>query len=177
MNSHRMQDVRDQADLRAGRYDELFARYWGTIRSSVRSVGLWREVDVQDAIQLTAERLFKEWRRGKQYSAPLRIIIVMTSRWMARDVKQGMAIEVTRSAPVALLDNHAATDAFADLETVDWMESLFEHLPPREREVMELRYIAGMPPRHVAEFLGIEANAENQAHFRAVKALRLAEAA
>jgi DNA-directed RNA polymerase specialized sigma24 family protein len=165
MNSHRMQDVRDQADLRAGRYDELFARYWGTIRSSVRSVGLWREVDVQDAMQMTAERLFKEWRRGKQYSAPLRIIIVMTSRWMARDVKQGMAIEVTRSAPVALLDNHAATDAFADLETVDWME------------VMELRYLAGMPPGHVAEHLGIEPNAENQAHFRAIRALRLAEAA
>jgi len=33
-----------------------------------------------------------------------------------------------------------------------------------------------LPPRHVAEMLAIEPNAENQAHFRAVRALRLAAA-
>ena len=42
---------------------------------------------------------------------------------------------------------------------------------------MYLRYVEGLPPGHVAEVLAIEPNAENQAHFRAVRALRLAAAA
>jgi RNA polymerase sigma factor (sigma-70 family) len=178
MDAHRLQDARDRADLAAGRYDEVFARYWDAIRSSARSVGLWREADVQDAMQLAAERLFKEWRRGKRYQAPIRVIIVMTTRFMALGVKQKMAILAKRTASDEVaLTTHAAPDAFAELEAIDWMESLFEDLPPREREVMELRYLAGMSPGHVAEHLGIEPNAENQAHFRAVRALRLAEAA
>lgn len=177
-NDHRAQDARDLNDLRAGRYDQLFARYWTAINASVRSVGLWREVDVQDATQQAAERLLKEWQRGKRYRVPLRVVIIMTARFEARDVKQKAAIHVTRTASDEVaLATHAAPDAFAELEAIDWMESLFEGLPPRERQVMELRYLAGMQPGHVAEHLGIEPNAENQAHFRAVKAVRLAEAA
>ena len=178
-DDHRLRDRRDHADLAAGRYDALFARYWDLIQGAVRSVDLWSEADRQDAVQITCERLLKEWQRGKRYRVPLRVIILSVARWEARGVRQRATVNAGRSVPVTpeSLEWHAAPDAFAELELVDWMESLFAHLPPREREVMYLRYIEGLPPRHVAEILAIEPNAENQAHFRAVRALRLAAAA
>ena len=181
MNAHRninrMQDARDRADLAAGRHDQLFARYLEAIQGAVRSVNLWNEADRHDAVQDACERLLKEWQRGKTYRAPIRIIILSVSMYVARGVKQKAAIHAGRMASADVLEWQAGPDPFAELQIVDWMESMFDALPPREREVMYLRYIDGMPPSHVAEFLAIEPNAENQAHFRAIRALRLAEAA
>ena len=70
-----------------------------------------------------------------------------------------------------------APDAFRELEAIDWMESIFAHLPARDRQVMEMRYLDEMPPSHIAEYLGIKANAVHQAQARAVRALRLIESA
>jgi len=172
-----MQDALDRRDLAAGRHDVLFARYWDAIHGAVRSVNLWNEADRHDAVQLACERLLKEWKRGKAYRVPIRVVILTVAMWTARGVKQRAAIHVQRTVSDEVLEWQPAPDAYAELELVDWMESLFENLPPREREVMCLRYIEGMPPSHVAALIGIEPNAENQAHFRAVKAIRLAEAA
>jgi RNA polymerase sigma factor (sigma-70 family) len=176
-NDHRLQDRRDRADLAAGRYDALFSRYIEVIQGTVRSVNLWNEADRQDAVQMACERLLREWQRGKQYRVPIRVVVVTVSRWVARGVRQKATVHGQSSAPASMLDRHAAPDPFVEFEIVDWMERLFDDLPPREREVMYLRYVDELPPGHVAEVLGIEPNAENQAHFRAVKALRLADAA
>lgn len=176
-NDHRLQDRRDRADLAAGRYDNLFARYIEVIQGTVRSVNLWNEADRQDAVQMACERLLREWQRGKEYRVPIRVVVVTVSRWVARGVRQKAAIHVQSVASASLLEWHAAPDPFMEFEIVDWMESLFDDLPPREREVMYMRYVDELPPAHVAELLGIEPNAENQAHFRAVRALRLAAAA
>lgn len=176
-HEHHMQDARDRCDLAAGRHDVLFARYWDAIHGAVRSVNLWNEADRQDAVQMACERLLKEWQRGKEYRVPIRVVILTVAMWTARGVKQRATIHVQRTVTDEGIERHAAADPYAELELVDWMESLFENLPPREREVMYLRYIEGMPPSHVAALIGIEPNAENQAHFRAVKAIRLAEAA
>lgn len=170
------QDRRDRADLAAGHFDRLFARYLEVIQATVRSVNLWNEADRQDAVQMACERLLREWQRGKEYRVPIRVVIIVVSRWVARGVRQKAAIRVKTLAPASVLEWHAAPDPFMEFEIVDWMQSLFDDLPPREREVMYLRYVDELPPRHVAEMLAIEPNAENQAHFRAVRALRLAAA-
>lgn len=175
--SHQMQDAIDRRDLAAGRHDVLFARYWDAIHGAVRSVNLWNEADRHDAVQLACERLLKEWNRGKEYRVPVRVVILTVAMWEARGLKKQAYVHGQRTITSEVLEWQAGPDPFAELELVDWMESLFDSLPPREREVMHLRYIEGMPPRHVAELLCIEPNAENQAHFRAVKAIRLAEAA
>ena len=45
-------------------------------------------------------------------------------------------------------------------------------LPPREREVVDLRWRQGLEPKDIAETLGIEPNAVHQALHRALEKLR-----
>jgi len=175
--ARRVAEKRDLNDLRGGRIDLVCARYWEVVNGIAHSVLYYAESDAQDACSQTFERLIKEWQRGKQYTAPIAVVVHTVARWESRDVANRRHTHFDRMAPMEDLARFQAPDAFAELEAVDWMESIFCQLPPRDRQVMELRYLEEMPPAHIAEYLGIEPNAEYQAHNRALKAIRRIESA
>ena len=157
--ARRVAERRDLNDLRQGHIDKVCARYWEVVSGIAHSVLYYAEADAQDAVSQTYERLIKEWTRGKQYKAPIAVVVHTVAKWESRDVA------------------HKRHSHFSEIEAIDWMESIFANLPPRDRQVMELRYLEAMPPAHIAEYLGIAPNAEYQAHNRAIKAIRLIESA
>lgn len=175
--ARRVAEKRDRNDLQCGRADRVCARYFEVVTGIAHSVLPYAYADAQDAVSITFERLLGEWARNKPYKAPVAVVVHTVARWEARGVAHKRYSHHERLAPMVLLEGHAAPDAFGELEAIDWMESLFSHLPPRDRQVMEMRYLDEMPPAHIAEYLGIEPNAEYQAHNRALKAIRLIESA
>ncbi len=175
--ARRVAEKRDRNDLHQGRTDLVCARYWETVSNVARSMLHYSEAAAQDAISITWARLVTEWDRGKQYRAPIAVVIYTVARWESRGVANKTYRHNQRMRSLDIVHNLTASDAFRELEAIDWMESLFAYLPPRDREVMELRYLDEMPPAHVAEYLGIAPNAEYQAANRALTAIRLIESA
>ena len=175
--ARRVAERRDLNDLRQGHIDTVCARYWEVVSGIAHSVLYYAEADAQDAVSQTYERLIKEWTRGKQYKAPIAVVVHTVAKWESRDVAHKRHSHFDRLAPMEDLERFQAPDAFSEIEAIDWMESIFANLPPRDRQVMELRYLEAMPPAHIAEYLGIAPNAEYQAHNRALKAIRLIESA
>ena len=175
--ARRVAEKRDRNDLRCDRADLVCARYFEVVTGIAHSVLPYAYADAQDAVSITFERLLAEWARNKQYKAPIAVVVHTVARWEARGVSNKRYAHNEKMVPVEYIADYAAPDAFRELEAIDWMESIFANLPPRDRQVMELRYLEAMPPAHIAEYLGIEPNAEYQAHNRALKAIRLIESA
>ncbi len=168
-------ETRDQNDLRAGHYDLVCARYFEVVQGVAHTTLYYSEADAQDAVSITWERLLNEWRRGRAptYKAPVAVVVHTVAKWEARGVAQKRHTHGERMARLDAIHGLAASDSFRELEAIEWMKSLFAHLPPRDRQVAELRYLEEMPPAHIAEYLGVKPNAVHQAQHRGLQAIRL----
>ena len=175
--ARRVAEKRDRNDLGGGRTDLVCARYFEVITGIAHSVMPYSSADAQDAVSITFERLLREWARAKAYRAPVAVVVHTVARWESRGVSIKRYRQHESTVSVDRIAEFPAPDAFRELEAIDWMESIFAHLPARDRQVMEMRYLDEMPPAHIAEYLGIKANAVHQAQARAVRALRLIESA
>jgi RNA polymerase sigma factor (sigma-70 family) len=154
---HDARDAEDKRLLEEGEHKLLLANYFHPVveRCFLR---LRNEDAANEAAQRVFVRLLAELRRDRRYSVPFRVVVWMVTEWTLRGFSTG-------SRELALPDDWdaAAPDAYAGWEAAFDLGTLFADLPPRQRQVLDLRYRLGLTPAEIAELLGIRANAVHQA--------------
>jgi len=156
-----MHDARDAEDNRlfeAGQHKLLLAGYFHPVRE--RCFLRLRDRDAADDVaQAVFVRLLAELRKGKKYPVPFRVVVWMVVEWTIR----GFYPSAKQDGSLPDDWDPEAPDAYAEWEEDQDLGLLFADLPPRQREVLELRWRKGMDPQHIAEQLGIARNAVDQA--------------
>jgi RNA polymerase sigma factor (sigma-70 family) len=156
-----MQDARDADDKRLldeGDHKELLARYYELVRERC-FLKLRNEDAAADAAHEVCVRLLKELRSGRSYPVPYRVVVAMVTDWTLR----GFYPPAKQDGTLPDDWDPAAPDAFAEWEEYEDLGALFVDLPQRQREVLELRYLEGLAQDQIAERLGVNRNAVDQA--------------
>lgn len=169
------EDLRAQTDRaveRARTGDAAAVRYlYVTHRDSVlRYVrSLLHDADAaEDVTQATFLRLLTRLDRYEAREVPFEAWLLRVARNLALD-----ELRRRRSAPATELFDHdlpvrdECAERFGDVQTA------VAGLPEREREVLVLRYVAGLPFADIAERLGIGERDVRARHNRARAGLRL----
>ena len=152
-------DAADAQLLEDGDIATLLARYEDVIvgRCVARLRG---HPDAEDVAQNVKLRLLREFHRGKRYGdTPYRVVVHQVVGWTLSEYFDGRPTDVE-------LPEDWSPDAGDPSERVDadfYLESLFSDLPPRQRQVMELRYLSGLEHEEIASRLGMTRNAVDQA--------------
>jgi RNA polymerase sigma factor (sigma-70 family) len=171
-----MADARDAEDTQwleegdAG-LARLLAKYEPVIlgRCMARLRGDDAAFDVSQAVML---RLVDEFRRGKRYPVPYRVVVHQVIGWTLNDHFGGKPAQPFDEAWNPGVDD---AELAAMLERHDLMHE-FASLPERQRQVCELRYLAGLEPDQIATKLGMQRNAVDQALHNAHRKLKEARA-
>lgn len=125
--------------------------------------------EAQDLVQTTLERVYVRWPHLDTGAAPAyarRVLVnLRTDRWRRRR-REVLVEEPQRDAR---LPGHAEEAA----QRVD-LASALQSLPPREREVVVLRYFADESERSVAQILGVTPGTVKTAAHRGLAKLRIA---
>lgn len=178
--------------FREGNHDPLIEELRSDIRKTLRRVrGLTYE-QREDLAQDTVEYLLTEWKRGRTYRGNNIVSVACKrARWIALDFFEAADEPRRRGFKVVPLD-YAFPTHDADGEEngnvvepqepgagpddlaleKEFKEMVLDKLPPRDREVFRLRCFEGLGSYEVAERLGCEPNAVDQAYHRAKRRLR-----
>src|SRR5947209_5561366 len=154
---HDARDAEDKRLLETGEHKLLLAGYFTPVRDRCFFRLGTREAG-DEAAQRVFLRLWGELKAGKRYPVPYRVVVWMVTDWTLRGFFFG-------SGEAALPDEWeaAAPDAYEEWEEDYDLAALFADLPPRQREVLDLRYRVGSTPAEISEQLKIESNAAYQA--------------
>jgi RNA polymerase sigma factor (sigma-70 family) len=164
-----MHDARDAEDKRlfeAGEHKLLLAGYFTPVRDRCFFRLGTREAG-DEAAQRVFLRLWHELRSGKTYRVPFRVVVWMVTEWTLRGFHSG-----PREAELPAEWDPEAPDAYAEWEGDYDLAALFRDLPHRQRQVLDLRYRAGLTPSEIAAELEIEPNAVHQALHNGHRKLR-----
>ena len=157
LTMHRDSEAEDTEFLEAGDIAALLAKYEPVIagRCAARLRG---GLDAEDVAQNVKLRLLAEFHRGKRYGeTPYRVVVHQVIGWTLKDYFAG------RPTDAPLPEGWESMHAVEDPEPAGDLRSLFEELPPRQREVLTLRYIDGLEYDEIASRLEINPNAVYQA--------------
>lgn len=164
---HDARDAEDKRLLEEKNHKLLLAAYFHPVRERC-ALRLRDRAQGDEAAQQVFVRLLAELERGRTYSVPFRVVVWKVTDWILRGFYPGA--KEADSLPDGL--DLEAPDAFAEWEADHDLDTLFSGLPPRERDVVDLRWRRGLEPLQIAERLGIERNAVDQALHRAHRKLR-----
>ncbi len=165
-----MRDARDAEDallLQNGDHAALIAAYHAVVVQ--RCLVAVRSEAGYDVAQNDIERLLKELALGKSYRDPYREVVHKVVDWTIKDHFQGAPTHVPLPEGWDLADE---TDPYRPLEDDEALEQLFADLPEGARRVLDLRYHEGLEIDEIAERLGMERNAIDQALHRGHAKLR-----
>ena len=152
-------DAEDNRSLEDGAIEYLLAKYHDVIvgRCVARLRG---HPDAEDVAQNVKLRLFREFHRGKRYGdTPYRVVVHQVVGWTLAEYFEG------RPTDVELPEDWSpeAADESEQVEADFYLEGLFAELPERQRQVLELRYLAGLDHQEIADRLEMTRNAVDQA--------------
>jgi RNA polymerase sigma factor (sigma-70 family) len=152
-------DAEDTRLVEQGKIEYLLAKYGDVIvgRCVARLRG---HPDAEDVAQNVKLRLLREFHRGKRYvDVPYRVVVHQVIGWTLSEYFDG------RPTDVELPEDWSpeAADPAERVEADYYIESLFEDLPPRQRQVLELRYLSGLDHEEIARRLDMTRNAVDQA--------------
>lgn len=155
---HDARDAEDERLLAAGEYKLLLAGYFHAVRE--RCFLRLRDRDAADeAAQQVFLRLLRELAQGRRYPVPFRVVVWKVTDWTLRGFDP-------RPKPYGSLPadwDPEAPDAYDTWEGEHDLALLFSDLPSRQRQVLELRWLEGLEPGQIAEELGMNRNAVDQA--------------
>jgi RNA polymerase sigma factor (sigma-70 family) len=165
-----MRDERDAEDARMledGDIAGLLATYQDIIvgRCIARLRGNDGAYDVAQDVML---RLLAEFRRGKHYSVPYRVVVHQVIDWTLKEHFQ----EQNTAVPLPEGWEPAVEGSSEGVLSRYYLADLLASLPRETRKVLELRYLAGLEIEQIAERLGLRRNAVDQALHRGHTKLR-----
>lgn len=164
--------ARDEEDARlieAEEHGQLLAVYYPIILVRLR-VRQLPQPEAEEVRQRVIERLLTELRAAKRYDVPFRVVVHQRTTWELLDYFKEQKRRTAELSDDQVEQEVAAP--FARIEDDMDFTRLVADLPPRERQVVELRWGRGLEVSTIAELVGINANAVHQALHRAHRKLR-----
>lgn len=167
----------DDEDLRLAAqgprgHAEIIAKYYDDIRNRVyvRLVAERRQF-ADDVTQRVLMRLWSELSRGRTYAVPFRVVVANIIGWECQRPLAGLAWDAEGEFPSQWdpADPKAEVD---DMVTLVDFQQLLDALPERQRQVAQMCWIDGYRPAEIADRLGMQRNAVDQALFLARTRLR-----
>jgi RNA polymerase sigma factor (sigma-70 family) len=164
-----MPDARDAEDSRL-LAEQDFARLLATYYHVVLERCLLRlpDADAREVAQMVMLRLLTELRAGKSYPIPFRVVVHQVTTWKIKEFHTRGRIELLPED----WDPESGDDPFEGFEQGYDLDLLFTGMPARVRDVLRLRYLAGLEIEEIAERLGMTRNAVDQALHRGHGTLR-----
>lgn len=164
-----------EPELSAVRAESFEAVYRDHYRDVYRYVllRLRRSADADDVVADTFDRAFIAWRSGHGPAGralPWLIVIarrIIVDRWRRERLVRWLPF-TGRSA----VDPADGDDLAGRAEFWLWLDELAKALPPRQREVVFLRYQRDLTDEEIGEILGISASGVRTVVSRALAALR-----
>ena len=164
--THDERDAEDARLLSAGDHDTLLATYLPVVETRVRARVPRRHAD--DVVQDVMLRLCSELQRGRAYPVPYRVVVHQVTTWLVGAHFEGQDL-ATAPFPERW---ELVGEEDVSIDDPESFEQLLRPLAPREREVTVLRYGEGREIEEIAELLGMQRNAVDQALPRALERLR-----
>jgi RNA polymerase sigma factor (sigma-70 family) len=158
-------DAEDTQLLRDRDIASLLAKYEPVVLG--RCIARIRTLDAEDVAQNVMLRLLAEFRKGKSYRVPFRVVVHQVIGWTIADHFEG------RPTDLPLPDDwepEVESESEAVL-TRYYLEDLLAPLPDQTRRVLELRYLRGLEADQIAAELGMTPNAVHQRLHQGHKAL------
>jgi RNA polymerase sigma factor (sigma-70 family) len=156
-----MHDARDAEDKRLldeGEHALLLAAYFHPVRE--RCYLRLREEDAaSEAAQRVLVRLLGELRSGKTYTVAFRVVVWMVTEWRLK----GFYPVAKQDAFLPEAWHPEAPDPYRGWEEQHDLAVLIAELPPRQQEVLVLRYGKQLSHDQIAERLGMTRDAVDQA--------------
>lgn len=148
------------------------AQYFEPVLGFIRSIGRVSAGEAEEIRQEAFLRFVGEVQRGKNYRLPVAAAIFQIAKWtmrgyVARQAQMGERQTGIGDMPAdELADPHATRD-IDGIGQDDGVEELFVCLSDREKDLMTMHYLEGLPLSQIAPVLGITANNAHQIHHRA----------
>jgi RNA polymerase sigma factor (sigma-70 family) len=168
VSAHASDEIDDRL-LAEERYGDLVARHYEAMVDRAR-MHARSGADAAELANIAAVRLFGELRRGRRYRVPFRVVAHQVLTWTIKEWHAGRAAEPGPLPPD--WDVPVEERGFAEMEGRDVLERAFAPLPPRDREVMRLRWIEGEEIAGIADRLRMSRNAVDQALHRGRRAVK-----
>jgi RNA polymerase sigma factor (sigma-70 family) len=157
-------DAEDDRLLAHGRHADLLAAYYPVIRARLRT--RLPGDDADEVAHRVIDRLIGELRRGRTYSVPFRVVVHKVTGWKLAEHYAERKNDPFPEEP------DLADETAGDPSERIALKQMLADLPPRAREVLELRYLDGLEIVQIAERLGMTRNAVDQALFRGRRRLK-----
>lgn len=126
------------------------------------------EEQAADAVDEAFYRAFVRWERISTDPDQRRHWVTRTALNYVKRSWQRVGSRETHVQPLRAYEPTGQT------ETEQLIRKLLQQLPPRQREVIGLRYLADLDPKEVAQVLGISPNTVAVHEHRGMKILRIA---
>lgn len=159
--THAERDAEDARLIAEGDFATLLATYYPVMLDRLLAKRLDRG-RADDVVHDACLRLLRELNRGRTYSVPFRVVVHNVLGWTLKDGRPQHESLLPEEWDVAV-DDPGLDLALAHID----MDALFALLPPREREIVHLRYREELEIVEVADRLGMTRNAVDQALWRA----------
>jgi RNA polymerase sigma factor (sigma-70 family) len=111
-------------------------------------------------------RAWRAWRSGHEPDGPALPWLFAITRNIATDRWRRLGRVVTRLIP------SRAADGYAEVEAMLWLAALVRVLPPRQREVIALRYHRDLGDAEIARLMGLTESGVRSLVGRAIAKLR-----
>ncbi len=121
----------------------------------------------EDLLQTALAKAYPRWSRVRRADPEAYVRKIMLNTWSSWWRRRWRG-----ELPTAQLLEVAGPDSFAGVDSRDALRSALAKLPPRQRDVVVLRYHQDLPESQVAELLGVSVGTVKSQAARALASLR-----
>jgi RNA polymerase sigma factor (sigma-70 family) len=146
-------------------FEDLYTRYYGDVFRYALVLTTHRD-EADDVAAETFARAWRAWVKGQEPDGkPLPWLLVI-ARNISRDRWRRLSRLATHRLP-----SHAQ-DVHGEVEVRLWLESVGRILPPRQREVVALRYYRDLRDSEIGLIMGLSESGVRSLVGRAIATLR-----
>lgn len=145
--------------------EELFERHYRDVVRYALVLTNSRE-DAEDVAAETFARAWRAFREQREPQGPPLPWLFTIARNIATDWWRRLSRRATRLLP------HQVGDSTDGVESLLWLEALVRALPPRQREVIALRYHRDLSDREIGRVMGLSESGVRSLVARAIQTLR-----
>jgi RNA polymerase sigma factor (sigma-70 family) len=146
-------------------FEDLYARHYSDVFRYALVLTNSRD-EADDVAAETFARAWRAWRNGHEPDGPPLPWLLVIARNIAIDRWRRLARIAVRLLP------SRPNDGYAEVEALLWVESLARILPPRQREVIALRYHRDLGDAEIGQLMNLSESGVRSLVARAIATLR-----
>lgn len=146
-------------------FEDLYARHYADVFRYALVLTNSRD-EAEDVAAETFARAWRAWSAGREPDGPPLPWLLVIARNIARDRWRRLSRVTTRLLPSRGQDGHA------EVESLLWLQTLIRTLPPRQREVIVLRYHRDLTDAEIGRLMGLSESGVRSLVARAIATLR-----